>query len=100
MPFVPNTEEQIRSMLDVVGVSSLEDLFADIPKSMRPKSFDLPHGLSEMEVCSRMEALGAKNKTDLISFSGCRFLRSSHPQGHRRTAQPRRILHGLHAVSA
>ena len=62
MPFVPNTEEQIQSMLDIVGASSLDDLFADIPPNMHPKSFDLPAGLSEMEVCRRMETLAAKIK--------------------------------------
>ncbi len=73
MPFVPNTDEQIRSMLDAVDVPSMEALFADIPESMRPKSFDLPPGLSEMEVCRHIESLAAKNKTDLISFLGAGF---------------------------
>lgn len=33
--------------LDVVGVRALDDLFADIPASMRPRRFDLPKGRSE-----------------------------------------------------
>jgi glycine dehydrogenase subunit 1 len=73
MPFVPHTPEQTRAMLDVVGVPDLEALFADIPQAMRPKSFNIPNGLSELEVCRRLQGLAAKNKTDLVSFLGAGF---------------------------
>ena len=29
MPYIPHTEEETRAMLDVVGVRTLDDLFAD-----------------------------------------------------------------------
>lgn len=73
MPYVPHTEEETRQMLDVVGVKSIDDLFADIPEDLRPKSFDLPEGMSEMAVMARMERLAAKNKTDAVSFLGAGF---------------------------
>jgi glycine dehydrogenase subunit 1 len=60
-------------MLATLGVSTIEDLFADIPPELRPKSFDLPQGLSEMEVLRRMQALAAKNRTDLVHFLGGGF---------------------------
>jgi len=73
MPFVPHTEKQVQEMLAVIGVQTMEDLFAEIPAGMRPRSFDLPEGLSELEVCRRMQRLAARNKTDLVSFLGGGF---------------------------
>ncbi|WP_461210720.1 aminomethyl-transferring glycine dehydrogenase subunit GcvPA [Desulfocurvus sp. DL9XJH121] len=73
MPYVPHTEEETRRMLETVGVTSMEELFADIPPELRPKSFDIPQGLSEMEVMTRMERLAAKNKVDVVSFLGAGF---------------------------
>ena len=60
-------------MLDIVGVRTLDDLFADISPDMRPKSFSLPAGLSEMEVCSRLDSLAAANHTNVVSFLGAGF---------------------------
>ena len=73
MPFTPHTAEETQAMLDVIGVRTIEDLFADIPAEMRPKSFDLPQGLSEMETCAYFEKLAGKNNTDLVSFLGAGF---------------------------
>lgn len=73
MPYIPHTEEETRAMLDVVGVKTLDDLFADIAPDMRPKSFNLPPGLCEMEVCSRLDALAAANHTNVVSFLGAGF---------------------------
>ena len=33
--FVPHTDEDVRAMLAAVGVASVDDLFADIPKALR-----------------------------------------------------------------
>ncbi|HIV64841.1 MAG TPA: aminomethyl-transferring glycine dehydrogenase subunit GcvPA [Candidatus Mailhella excrementigallinarum] len=73
MPYIPHTEEETRAMLDIVGVRTLDDLFADISPDMRPKSFSLPAGLSEMEVCSRLDSLAAANHTNVVSFLGAGF---------------------------
>lgn len=73
MPYIPHTDEEVRQMLDRIGVTTLDDLFADITPSMRPKSFDLPAGQSEMEVCAYFQELAAKNRTDLVSFLGAGF---------------------------
>ncbi|MBG0791694.1 MAG: aminomethyl-transferring glycine dehydrogenase subunit GcvPA [Desulfovibrionaceae bacterium] len=73
MPFVPHTEKEVREMLAVIGVDSVDDLFAEITEEMRPKSFDIPEGLSEMEVLSKLEAMAAKNATDRVSFLGAGF---------------------------
>ncbi|MDD3313380.1 aminomethyl-transferring glycine dehydrogenase subunit GcvPA [Pseudodesulfovibrio sp.] len=73
MPYVPHTEAEVREMLATIGVGSIEDLFAEITPEMRPKSFDLPEGLSEMEVLSRLEAMASRNATDRVSFLGAGF---------------------------
>ncbi len=80
MPFVPHTEAELQQMLAKIGVKTLDDLFADIKPSMRPKSFDLPQGQSEMDVCTHLEALAAKNDTSIISFLGAGFYDHSIPK--------------------
>ena len=42
MPYIPHTPDDLQEMLSVVGVRNRDDLFADIPQDMRPKSFKLP----------------------------------------------------------
>ncbi len=73
MPYIPHTPEEVREMLEVIGVASLDDLFGDIVPSMRPKHFSLPQGLAEMDVIARLEALASRNRTDVISFLGAGF---------------------------
>ena len=73
MPFIPHTQEEVREMLGVIGVGGLDDLFADIEPSMRPKSFALSAGLSEMDVVAKMEALASQNRVDVVSFLGAGF---------------------------
>ncbi len=73
MPYVPHTDDDVRAMLETIGAASVEDLFADIPASLRPQSFDLPPGRPEMDVLRTMERLAAKNKTDVVSFLGAGF---------------------------
>jgi glycine dehydrogenase subunit 1 len=73
MPYVPHTPEDIRRMLDVIGAPSVASLFDEIGPEMRPKSFDLPAGKSEMDVLAHMEALAAKNASGQMSFLGAGF---------------------------
>jgi len=64
MRFLPHTPDDVRTMLDVVGVSTVADLFSDIPIALRESAgIDLPPGLSELEVRRRLEELSARNQT-------------------------------------
>jgi len=55
MPFIPHTETDLREMLDAVGVSDIEDLFDEIPDSLRiDKLSGVPDGLNEQEVTRLM----------------------------------------------
>lgn len=55
MPFVPHTEAEVRQMLEAIGVSSIDDLFDEIPPELRTGKLEqIPKGLSEMEITRLM----------------------------------------------
>jgi len=57
-------------MLQRVGVSSLDDLYAEVPESIRFKGdYDLPSAMSEIEVRRFFDSLAEKNK-QLVCFAG------------------------------
>src|SRR4029453_16973075 len=67
------TDEELRAMLGAIGVDSLEDLFADIPESVRlGREIDLPPGRSEQEVYEHLAALSRRNRSaeEEITFLG------------------------------
>ena len=60
--YFPHTEEDIRAMLDRIGVASLDDLYSDVPEDFQYKGeYDLPSAMSEQQVRDYFEALGRKN---------------------------------------
>ena len=73
MSYIPHTEQDTHEMLKVIGVSSVDELFKDIPPALRPKSFNIPEGSSEFEVSRKLRRLAAKNATGLINFVGAGF---------------------------
>ena len=73
MPFIANTDDQRRAMLATVGVSSLDDLFADIPPAYRLAGLNLPEGLSESEAYDRLHELSRRNAVQLVCFLGGGF---------------------------
>jgi glycine dehydrogenase subunit 1 len=69
-PYITNTPQEVRQMLEGIGIASMDELFADIKPEHRPRSFDLPQGLSEYEVVRRVTALSLKNNVQVIPFIG------------------------------
>ena len=68
--YFPHTEEDIRAMLERIGVKGLDDLYSDVPQDFVFKGeFDLPSALSEQQVRDYFDALGQKN-TRLKVFVG------------------------------
>ena len=64
MRYLPLTAEDRRSMLDAIGVKSIDDLYRDVPEAARRDGLvDLPPHASEMEVERRIARLAAKNLT-------------------------------------
>jgi glycine dehydrogenase subunit 1 len=73
MRFAPHTDGDVREMLEVLNLSSVEDLFAQIPPEVRlDRELDLPLGPSEMELVADLRGLAAKNRhvDELVSFAG------------------------------
>src|SRR3954466_1412087 len=67
------TDEDLTAMLGAIGADSLEDLFADIPESVRlGRDIDLPPGRSEQEVYEHLASLAARNRSaeEEITFLG------------------------------
>ena len=68
--YFPHTPEDLEEMLAACGITSLEDLSADVPEEIRFKGdYDLPEGKSEIEVRRFFQQLAAQNKP-LICFAG------------------------------
>ena len=60
-PYIPNTDDDRRRMLDAIGVSSVDDLFADIPPEFRTDALGLPPALSEQELMAEMSGQAHRN---------------------------------------
>ena len=70
-PFVSLTERDEREMLDAIGVSSVDELFCDVPEGVRfRRELALERALSEPEVVAHLEQLAARNVRDEVSFLG------------------------------
>ena len=73
-PYIPNSDESIvQEMLKEIGASTIDDLFKDIPASLRTKaSLGIPAKLSELETRDQVEAILSRNLStrDIPSFLG------------------------------
>jgi glycine dehydrogenase subunit 1 len=72
MRYIPHTENETREMLQAIGVSAIEDLFADVPAAVRFPDLDLPPPAAEPEVAVEMQTLSAANHgvDPALSFLG------------------------------
>ena len=69
-PYLPHTPEDIRHILDTIGVESVQDLFDDIPDALLLRDqLDLPDATAEYGVYRKLSALAAKNR-QAVSFLG------------------------------
>ena len=61
--YVPGTRAEREQMLKAIGMEREVELYADVPEQMLLREpLNIPSGMSELEVRSRMEELAAKNK--------------------------------------
>src|ERR671920_978031 len=67
--FTPHTDDDIREMLEAIGVESLDDLFADVSPKLEG-TLNLPPTLSEYEALSEVNRLAAQNTAGLPIFLG------------------------------
>ena len=68
--YFPQTEEDLKAMMAKAGVEKLDDLYAQIPESIRFRgNYELPKSMCELEVRQLFEKLGKENK-QLTCFAG------------------------------
>jgi glycine dehydrogenase subunit 1 len=63
MPYIPNTEANQKEMLDAIGVSSLKELFKDVPEAYSFPDLKLPKAVSEIEILDELYGMALKNST-------------------------------------
>jgi glycine dehydrogenase subunit 1 len=70
MPYGPHTPGDRERMLAALGISSVDELFADIPAELRASGLALPDPEPELQLAARLQVLAGRNRTDLASFAG------------------------------
>ncbi|EUJ30833.1 glycine dehydrogenase subunit 1 [Listeria cornellensis FSL F6-0969] len=67
--FLPMTEQDEKDMLDTIGVSSIDELFTDIPESIRfNREYDLKPAKSEPALLKELAKLASKN-ADSVEYA-------------------------------
>ncbi len=71
MDYCPHTPDDIAQMQAAIGIGSLNELFADIPKKYQlQKMPDIPPGLSEQEALALLSAMGKRNQVPQLTLTG------------------------------
>jgi len=70
--YIPHTEAEVSEMLDFLGMSSLEDLFAHIPAALKlSQGLDIPAGVTEPDASVLFNGYAARNDAaGLLCFAG------------------------------
>ncbi len=70
MPYIPHTDADVRTMLDRIGVDSIDALFDEIPQQLRVDALPgVPEALTEMDI-SRLAAERAAGDGQRLNFIG------------------------------
>lgn len=70
MHYHPHTADDVKRALDAIGVSSIDDLFDDIPASLRDPHIPIGRGMDEAALLDHLRALAAKNARGGPDFLG------------------------------
>jgi glycine dehydrogenase subunit 1 len=88
--YVPHTDAEIESMLEFMGLGSVEELFAAVPDALRlAEGLDLAAGASEFDVLATIDATAGRNRRlgpDLVCFAGAGAYDHEIPAAVRRLA--------------
>ncbi|NLL22618.1 MAG: aminomethyl-transferring glycine dehydrogenase subunit GcvPA [Tissierellia bacterium] len=71
--YIPKGDGEKEKMLETIGLTCMDDLFADIPDELRLKEpLDIPPAMSEIELLRHARKLGEKNSSlsTMTSFLG------------------------------
>jgi len=102
-PFLALTDSDREEMLRTIGVSSVDELFRDLPAGVRfGRELDLEPPLSEQELSAHLGELAARNidTTRELSFLGAGIYDHYVPAVVDTVMQARRVPDRLHAVPA
>ncbi len=65
--YIPHTEEDVRGMLETIGVNSVEDLFERIPQKFRTsRPLNLPPPLSERDLLCHLDRLQSQRYSHFL----------------------------------
>lgn len=73
MRYTQLTNSDVKNMLGAIGAESIDDLFANIPATLRRRDpLSIPKGLSELELLADVGALARQNRSteELVCFLG------------------------------
>lgn len=80
MRYLPKSDSERREMLAALGVSSLEDLFAQLPDDVKlERPLAIAKGMSEYDIVEYFRARGADTAADYASFLGAGVYRHYRP---------------------
>lgn len=68
--YIPATLQERQAMLESIGMTSVDDLYAVVPEQVRLKELNLPKGMTEMEVSQAVSALAGRNTRFSSIFRG------------------------------
>ncbi|HAS53306.1 MAG: glycine dehydrogenase (aminomethyl-transferring) [Nitrospirae bacterium GWC2_57_13] len=70
--YLPHTEQDVADMLKEIGITSIDELFSDIPPDLLlSKPLNMPSRRSEQEVSRVLSGLAETNRSEMVSFLGC-----------------------------
>jgi glycine dehydrogenase subunit 1 len=70
MPYGSHAADDRARMLEAIGITSVDELFEDIPEALRAGPLHLDGPEAELSLAARLTALAARNRVDLASFLG------------------------------
>ena len=71
MDYVPHTPEDLKQIMKTIGISSMDDLFDDIPEKFKLKRFlALPPSLPEQEISRLMQNKASRNVIASVILRG------------------------------
>ncbi len=79
MAYGPHTPADRQRMLAALGMSSVDELFADIPERLRSSPLRLDPPEPEQTLMGRLAGLAARNRVELASFLGAGAYRHFSP---------------------